>query len=805
MVEKGRDLSRGPRTNGYEDLFSHEPPSGPAIGSIGDMGVVADRLDGSDWRYTGIRRLARLQLVLTFGIVFVLCLFIYLVFLAVPSAGPNTGHGQAEDQSTNGLVDARPNLPTSQEPQQAAPAPIGPVSRMTAEQYFSNGQFDLAVAVYKSLISQVAGSTENEAARDFFVFRQAQCEIALGRPELAEIGLRTAGNSRYPVIRAMARYHLGLGADHNRRYLDAGREFYQALALADTVAAMGPWVEEFRRCCHYMIARAITMEALSLREDPAGLPPALAAVPKMADPWARLDDDQWQTVIRSCASLFNDATIGPIIEPAQSGPDQGWRVICNGAGLEEVLKRLSARTGLDIGWTWQGTTGTTVVDQAARKRPVYVFVDGASPQQAVAMVAGSVGLFVQKAANGSMAIIDPYNYRSLGEHISWLRQQAISIWHQFRSDWDQTDLIARSYLATGLLYEHDGQPAEAIAQYALLSSRSLDLELVPHALWRSGRLRSELGDYAGAREDLSRLTEQYPQCPMASAALMALAEAMISVGRYDEAARVAVRSYHSSTAPSEQKQAALMVGRSLYLAGQYPQAIRWLDRYLELAERGSPQSKQALLWLGRSYLAMGQLAAAARSLEQALDGARDVSEYMDNLGGLVEVYLGLGDYLKALALLEGQHPVYLRQKDRTDMAVLKARVLASMGLKDRSAALLEEYYRLSSDPNQRLSICIDLGRCYQALGQWERARAVLTEALMNARPGPLVGQVMLDLAYVSHRLGRYEQVVSLCQQVLGADAPSQLKAKASDLLYDAYIRQGQYDLAARALVWSDKR
>ncbi|MDH7599402.1 MAG: tetratricopeptide repeat protein [Sedimentisphaerales bacterium] len=804
MADEDPDISQDPQYIGDHELFSESGPGEPDPRQVfGDL-IGPDKPQG----YGHDKRLGnglaapesrldlwqRLQWVLICGIGLVCGLLAYLVIKAMPPAGSHA----TSDTPNQVVIEGRPEEPHTVA-RDSMTAGVGG-SRADAEEYLCKGQFDQAAKVLRSLIDRYAVSAGNEASRDYLLWRLALCEQAMGRSDQASGLLKMVSESRYPVLRALAHYHLGLEADRIKRYLDEVGSFYQALALADAMDPLGPWAQEFRRNCQYMIARTLILEALSLREDPIGLPDAFTVIPSLQDPWARLDDDLWSAVIRFGASQFNDALMGPIVE--QAGTQGCWKVVCNGASLEDVLKRLSARTGIDISWTWEGMAGTAVVDMAARRRPVYAFAECADPQQALEVVVGSVGLSLVKDPKGTTVVVDPYNYRSLGEHLAILRQKTIALWRQFILDWDHSDLLAGSYLALGLLYEHDGQQTEAIAQYGLAASRSSDVGLVSYALWRSGLLREQLADYVGAREELLRLTEQYPQAPMASAALMRLADLDIRVHAYEQAAAICVKAYHLSASPQAQMDAASKAGYCLYLAGQYQQAIRWLDRYIEIA--GAAADPDALIWLGRSYLALGQPGRAVGFLEKAIEKITQIDKYLDTVRALVDAYLAQGDHIKALAVLDGPHPVQIRQRERVQVDVLKAKVLSSIGLNDRVASILEESYKTATDPNQKLTICILLGRCYQGMDRLERARDILTEGLMLAQTSEATGEIAMDLAYVLFRLGRMDKAISLCQQVLKGQSSGQVKNRAKDLLYAIYIKRGDYDRASKVLLLSEQ-
>jgi tetratricopeptide (TPR) repeat protein len=383
-----------------------------------------------------------------------------------------------------------------------------PASRQVAESYFSKMDFEKAMAVYERLYQRLASNPDNDAARDFLVWRMALCAKGQGRSEQALTLLRQPAHSRFPVVRALARYHLGLAAIQQQQYLEAMGEVYQALALADALQGQRSWNETFKRSCRFLIAKAITLEALSLRETQEDWPASLWTPPSVLDLWGSLDDEPWRQALQSGVQTLGEASLGPRIEAVTETPETGglWKVVSNGAPLEEVVLRFAAQAKLNLTWSVTSVSGTSTVDPATRRRPSFVYVTGATAQDALTQVAGAARLSVRVEPSGKMALVDPLNYRSLGEHIAGLRQQAMSLWIQLRLISQDQGAVPTTHFALGLLYEQNDQAPNAIAEYGLLVSRFPQSDLAPQALLRSSRLRTGLRDYAGARQ-VSRTAE----------------------------------------------------------------------------------------------------------------------------------------------------------------------------------------------------------------------------------------------------------------------------------------------------------
>jgi tetratricopeptide (TPR) repeat protein len=740
-------------------------------------------------------------------------LLLYALFLAPPPAatvadtpvadhnGPAAPAEQTTPSETVASVRPEPQPAEREEVTEAGE----PASRQMAEACFGKAEFGKAMALYQRLSQRLASANDSDGVRDYLALRMAMCARGQGELEQAVALLKRPINSRLPVIRALARYHLGLVEMQHQQYLEAASEIHQGLSLIDALQGEGAWTETFKEDCRFLVAKAVTLEALNLRETPEDWPASMWPGPSSPDLWAPLDDDHWRQVLQSGSRAFGEASVASRIDAVADG--QGtprlWRVIANGSPLEEVLMRFCSQAKVDLKWSVASVSGTITVDQAVRKRPLFVYIDGATQQEVLAQVAGAARLWVGADTTGVATLVDPFNYRTLGEHIAGLRQQAVSLWHQFRLASTRQDTLPTSHFALGLLYEQNGQTTQALSEFGLLVSRFPQSDLAPQALMRSSRVCMDLRDYSGARQLLSQLVGQYPQEAASTMALAALGDATMKAGLLDDAVRVYTKAFHTAPTAEARSIAAFKAGQCLYQQQQYEQGLRWLTRCFDSASRtGHRGPAGATLLLGRTCLALGRYGDAAEALDRALDEPSDRAEYMEALSGLVQAHVGQDDCVKALNALDREPSCPLTRKDRLDISILKAQVLRTMGLAERAISLLEEGLGSAHDSGQRVQVYAEMAACHEAMGQWEPARNALAQVLLIVEPGPVAQQTQLELARVSLKLGRPDRAVSLCRQVLdaGPDGPTQQKAAA--LLATAYEGQHQYSKAVESLMSS---
>ncbi len=134
------------------------------------------------------------------------------------------------------------------------------------------------------------------------------------------------------------------------------------------------------------------------------------------------------------------------------------------------------------------------------------------------------------------------------------------------------------------------------------------------------------------------------------------------------------------------------------------------------------------------------------------------------------------------------------------MLLLKSRILRAMGLEEKALAMLADRAEYVSDEQLKLDILFEITRCHIAKRQLEVAHKNLAEILIQAEPGSFAHEVAFELAGVCLKLGRDEQVVSVCSQLLELELSLEIKRKTLDILARAYRKQKNYDKAASALL-----
>ena len=683
-----------------------------------------------------------------------------------------------------------------------------PLSLKIAQEFELKGDYNNAYAAYNQLCQNIQAKmtsnvTEDELMKDFLRLKMALCMekgAVLEQANSVLSGLRTVSQSRSPVIRAIANYHLSLLKMQNKQYLSARARAYQAISLIDAVDFEPVQrLSELKRDCYFLAAEALTRNVLLLCDADKNLPESLWTEPKAQKaPFINLNETQLRTLLHSGSEQLNKALLGPQIQQVKRSGSIGtarYTVICRRAPIEELLARFAANAMLDINWAF----GLTPI--GIHKRPVNLYMLEATTQQVVTAAAGSVGLLARQDKEGSVTIYNPEDYSSLPEHKRLLSDEAISLWQKFLLAFHSDERIANAHFAIGLLYAQKGNIGESIAEYKLVANRFSKTSLAPFALLHAAKLKAGLRDYSGARQDLKQLAEQYSYTKVAESTHLYLADITAKAGLIAEAARLYRKTYNLGLSSESQSTAALRAGECFYQLKDYESAAKWLIRYITLAkDRKNETACSAYFLLGKTNMALGKSQQACDAFQYALTGHLPREKYVEAVSALVEGYMEQENFVQALGVLEDIDLAAFSEKEAVEILLLKSGILRAIGLTDEAIALLGDRVEYTSDQQLKAKISLELTDCWVAEGNLELARRKLTEIIATAEPGPLTHEITLKLANVCLKLGRNSQSISICSQLLDSAPSAMIRQKALNIIAAAYKQQKNYDKAALALL-----
>lgn len=690
--------------------------------------------------------------------------------------------------------------------------PTQPLSLEVARNFYLQKEYGKAYAAYNQLYQSLPAGAEEDLLRDFLQLKMTLCLKKAGNTDQANRLFRTLSQSRSPVIRVVANYNLSFDEVQKKQYLKARTRAYQMIALVEAVDLGArkagvldkDWASVLQRDCHFLVAESMTRNILSLCDADKDLPGRLWSSPGEIDPFINLNETQLRVLLNSGPKQLKEGLLSPKIQKLEhQSVSPRWSVVAHGASVEELLTRFAANAGLDISWGHHKETDAELVGDAIRKRPVSLYLQTVTAQQAVEVAAGHVGLLAHLDEKGLVKIYNPVNYSSLSEHVHFLIQDTISLWRKFLLTFHNDQRIPNTHFALGLLHAQEGQLTNAIAEYKLVANQFSQTSLAPYALLNSSKLKANLHDYSGARDDLTQLVEQYPDIEFYGQACLNLANATKKAGVLNDAVRLYRKVYNLGLSLESQIASALGAGSCSYEAQDYETAVKWLTRYLKLAkDRTGTDFYFAYFLLGKTNLALGKPQQASLAFQFALSGPAGCltrEKYVETVSALVETQIQLEHFVEALALLENIHTWQFSKKESIEILLLKSKVLRFMGLPDKAITVLGDIAEYLPDSQLKTRVSFELVSCYIAKGDLEFAHKKLAEILVSAAPGPLAHEIALELAKVCLKLGQDSQTVSVCLQLLDSDVSAGIKQEALKVLAAAYNRQKKFDDAALAL------
>jgi tetratricopeptide (TPR) repeat protein len=768
--------------------------------------------DTSAGQFVEQRRFSSVQKVLVISIVAVVLLIVYEL-LKRPLA-------PTADRSSTSANKAAPNVrqtpvsrPAVTEPVQVVqdqvrePEPVPPLTRSlslkVARDFYLQKNYKEAYAAYDQL--RRAMPTNEEMLRDFLQLRMAVCSKQVADFEQASRLLMAISQSRSPAVQTVANYHLCLLEIQRKRYLRARTRAYNTIALIKAVDFDNDWALSFECDCHFLAAECLTRHILSLTNTDSDLPDDLWSNPTaFLDPFGSLNEAELRGVLNSGSEYLGRGLLDPKIRRIehQSGPPR-WSVISYGAPVEELMAKFAAGAEVDVHWALEAAASPNSREDAIRQRLVRLYLPAATSQQVVLIAAGCAGLLARPEndpGTQKVTIFDPTEYSSLREQISFLSQQAISLWQKFVLTFYSDKRLANVHFVMGLLQSQIGLPTEAIAEYKLVANRFSQMQLASFALLQSSKVKASLRDYHGAREDLTQLVEQYHDSDIYGQAYLSLAHATMEAGLYPDAALLYRRVYNFGLSRESKTASAIGAAGCFYKTKSYEDTVEWLTRYINLAgEDENNNLYSAYFLLGQTNLALGQYQQACDAFRYALVEQNSRQQYIEAIVALAKGHIEQGHLVEALETLENASSVALSQEQSVEILLLKSRIYRLLGLTDTAIVFLRDRAEYVSDSQLSAKISFDLAQCHIAKGNLQDARSVLSEMLAVVEPGLLAQRTALELAEVCIKLGRSSQAVSVCLQLLDLDVSAQTKQKTLRTLAAAYSQEKDYDKAVLAL------
>jgi len=660
-----------------------------------------------------------------------------------------------------------------------------------AEQLYHARKYNQAYQVFNELAQKLTTNIPaDEFVRDFFRLKMALCLQNTQNAQNLNALFTAALTSRSPVVRALANYHLIFAENRKKQYTSARSRAYQTMALLkafeDTLPAT------FEADCYFMLAEALTRQILLLNNAPDTLPGQLWSDTLAIKSTPQMSQEQLRSFLQAGIYNLSAGAVSPKIEKREHlGVGAQWSVLCMEAPLEEVLSRFASAAKINLIWH--------NIDAKTRTRPTTLYLPTASEQLVTEVAAGTAGLIAHFDGD-NITIHNTDIYTDLAEQKQLLTTEAVSAWRRFLLRYRGDHRTPNAHYAIAMLHDYAGEASTALGEYRLVSGGYIHNPLAPFALLNASKIKTNIRDYAGAREDLNQIIIQYPQCKLVDQASLYLAEATMAGGLYDEAVKMFHRVYNSDLNTESQCGAAYGLGRCFYETKQYEKAVKWLTHAINSTDNPADHRLQpAYFMLGKANLQLKDFKNASLAFRYALENSPQKKEYIEVTLQLVRSEFEQQNFIVALNILESVPVSQLSQEYACRVLIAKTHILRALDLNDTAISLLRRRIEFIADSQIRARLNFELAACFAATDDFRIAQRKLTDALIDMPAGLEAQQANLLLANVSMKLGQKERARDICLKLLRSpDIDDEIHRDALNLLGRIYTGLNQHDNAAMA-------
>jgi len=737
------------------------------------------------------------HIILVINILAITAILGYLL-LRPPAVGTAAPPGEQEHslttQSVTQAQDAHhPNL-APQPPavsKRTAAALEKASSWQLAEQLYHARNYKQAYLVFNDLAQKLTTNIPaNEFMRDFFTLKMALCLQKTNDHQNLSNLFTTALTSRSPVVRALANYHLIFAENHNKQYAGARSRAYQTLALLKAFEDKLP--ATFEADCYFMLAEALTRQILLLNNAPDNLPGQLWSDTLAIESTPQMSQEQLRSFLQAGIYHLNAGAVSPKVEKREHlGVGAQWSVLCMEAPLDEVLSRFASAAKLNV--TWRN------IDAKIRTRPTTLYLPTASEQLVTEVAAGTAGLIAHFDGD-NITIHNAGIYVDLDQQKQLLTNEAVSAWRRFLLRYRGDHRTPNAHYAIALLHDYAGETPTALGEYRLVAGGYAHNPLAPFALLNASKIKTNIRDYAGAREDLNQILIQYPECKLVDQASLYLAEATMAGEIYDEAVKMFRRVYNSDLNTESKCNAAYGLGKCFYETKNYEKTVQWLTHAINSTDNAADYRLQpAYFMLGKANAELKDFKNASLAFRYALENSPQKKEYIEVTLELIRSEFEQKNFVIALNILESIPVSQLSQEYACRVLIAKTRILRALDLNDTAISLLRHRIEFIADSQIRAMLNFELARCFAATNDFRIARKKLADAIIDLPSGLPARQAGLLLAEVSMKLGQNEHAKDVCLQLLRSpDIEDEIRREALNLLGRIYTGLDQHDNAAMA-------
>lgn len=673
-----------------------------------------------------------------------------------------------------------------------------PLSLKLANDLFLRDDYKGALSAYERLDETLANEPEKRLMQSFLKLRIACCLIKLKKIDKADELLRTVSSSDCCGVAAVANYQRALLELERKEYLEARKLAYRAAALAETLTADTEWVLNFKKDCLFLIAMSLNRRVTSLSDADIEISSKLWQITGYENFGCDKSESQLETAFKSANSKLAPALMSPVIKTLDINDSfTHYEVISNIAPAEELFASFATKSNTKLTWLLPDKTGEF------KRKSVSLFLPDVTTEEFFSVAAGCTGLLATFDSQLQIVTLsNPSEYSELSDYVSAISDEALDRWQEFIIRHHEDKRLANAHFACGIIYKIQGRTVESISQFKTVANRYSNSPLAPYALLNSSTIKADLHDYAGAKEDLRQLVEQYNQTDITQKALLYLADAALKAGLYDEALNTYSRVYNIDDSLESRMAAAFGAAQATFAKKDYAETEIWLTKYMNLATQYSDSElHEAYLMLGKAQLQLNKRTEAFNAFKLALNGELTTKDRSDIITALLKCDLDKLDPIPAFDLIETLQMQGLSPQEYTEAVLMNCRILRKIHLPQKALAVLNDRFDYIIEPQLRARAYFEAGLCYIDLEQTENAHGCFTRLLSIAEPGLLADKASLKLAELSLKLNKDEKAIKICTELLERNnVADDLRKSAVNTLAQAYKKQNDYQKVIQLLV-----
>ncbi len=796
-----KETSKDDNLAGDKEFFEAlEASVNKASGKSGRTHIDDDKISS--------KRLLRIEIILLIGSATLATTLIYGFFRSrfIPQRLPAyTQRHQPVSAHESAYPDNLQEKPLKPEQAESLPSPDDePLSLKFANDLFMHDDYHGAFQAYARLDRSLTQDPNQQLMHSFLKLRMAICLKKINRTDQAEKLLRIVSTDDSCPLAAMANYQRALIEFERNQYLQARTCAYRAMALCEAVTADTDWAVTLKKDCHFLIALSLTNRIASLSDIEADIPSKLWRTSQHSDFGCDREEAQLEVFLKSGNTKLKQALMGPKVKKLEAADSvEHYEVISNIAPAEELFARFASSAKILLVWTSLRNQGEL------RRHPVSLFLPDVTSEEFSSIAAGCIGLQAaidSQTSPPTLIVTNPSDYTDLSSHLSSIADEALERWREFTIKYHEDGRLPNAHFACGIIYQVQDQTIEAIAQYKIVANRYAQSPLAPYALLHSSTIKADLHDYAGAKQDLKQLVEQYHQTAVAQAACLYLADAAFKTELYDEAAKTYCKVYNIDDSLQSRTAASLGAARAFFALGDYISAEIWAARYINLVgqpsatQQDQPDLHSAYLLLGKVQLLQNKRTEAFNAFKLALHEELTQKDRTEIVAAILKCDLDRLDPIQAMDLLETLQSQGLSPQESTEAILMNCRILRKIHLAQKALDILNDRFDYILQPQLRVKAYFEVGQCYIETDQTKKAHRCFAKLLTITEPGPIADHAILKLAELSLQLNKNDEAIELSSQLLERQVSDDLRQAAVHVMAQAYKNQKNFEKAILLLL-----